>query len=168
MKAESASALKAVEMDMNVIILPFLMAVAQFVPHAFAAVFNDMDKVRILEKSKSPGDDGFVYGIQDISQFRHGKRPCRLGEDRSQKYSVGSRFHPMMHHHVYYVSVFHRLFICTKIMIPPDMENKEHDYSLSRRLFSVLPTRVPPPGLRILAGVQALSPAGNFHMTDTE
>ena len=71
METICALAHSAVEMHMDVIVFTLFMSMAQFIPHAVAPVFDDMDQMAFLEKGESPGDYGLVDRVKDISQFGH-------------------------------------------------------------------------------------------------
>ena len=62
-QAEGAAALGAVEVYVHVVVLVVVMAQAQFVAHAVAGIFQDMDQVCIAEGGECPEDIALVNGL---------------------------------------------------------------------------------------------------------
>ena len=106
-KTESPPATEAIEMDVDIVILAFFVAMAKFITDRIASVFDHMDEMILLEKSQRSGYHRFVDRIQDITHFSHGKRARSVAESFRHQNPVGRGFHPMVLHQIYHVSFRH-------------------------------------------------------------
>ena len=147
-QAESAVALFAVEMDVDVVVLVIVMAVAEFVAHPVAGIVKDMHEMRLAESLQRPENVGFVNGFDNGFQFSHGHRTARRREGAGDHDAVRRRLDAVAFHQVQQVFLFHhncknkglrRLPQSPFVMMPR--------YSVSMMSFSRPPAvwRVPAP-----------------------
>ena len=100
-------ALFAVEMDVDVVILVFVMAVAEFVAHPVAGIVQHVHEMRLAESLQGPENIRLVDGFHDRFEFGHGHRTARRGEGAGDHDAVRRRLDAVAFHQVQQVFLFH-------------------------------------------------------------
>ena len=100
-EAEGAVALFAVEMDVDIVVPVFVMAVAEFVADAVAGVVQHMHEVRFAEGLQSPENVGLVDGLHDRFELGHGHRAARRRQGAGDDDAVRRRLHAVAFHQLY-------------------------------------------------------------------
>ena len=88
-QAEGPVAFFAEEMDVEVIVLAVVVAVAELVADAAAGIFKNMDKMGFAEHLQGAEDSALVYGFKGVFKLHHSQRPMRVVQGPGYEQPVG-------------------------------------------------------------------------------
>ena len=91
-KAEGAAAAFAVEMRMQVLVIPRVRAAAQLIPHALRPVLDDVYQAACPEQGQGARYHRLIYRLQRIPDFRHREGMVRSAHCAHNQYSGCSGF----------------------------------------------------------------------------
>ena len=100
-------ALLAVEMDVDVIVLFLVMAVAELIAHTVAGIVQHVHQMRLTEGLQGSEDVGLVDVFDNGFQLGHRHRAARRGQGAGDDDAVRRRLDAVAFHQIQQVFFFH-------------------------------------------------------------